>query len=66
MDEERRDTGEFIEADLACRAAIVAATENELLIHRNSMPAIALHTEGRIHTTSKTRHRRTLRTQVGA
>lgn len=54
------DTDEFVEADLAFHAAIVDATENELLIHLNSMLAIALHTQRRMHTTSKTRHKRTL------
>lgn len=54
------DTEEFVDADLAFHAAIVAATENELLIHLNSMLAVALRAQRRLHTTSKTRHRRTL------
>lgn len=54
------DTEEFVRADLAFHAAIVAATENQLLIHLNSMMAVALHAQRRIHTTSKTRHLRTI------
>jgi GntR family transcriptional regulator, galactonate operon transcriptional repressor len=54
------DTDAFVDADLAFHAAIVEATENQLLIHLNSMMAVALHAQRRIHTTSKTRHLKTL------
>jgi DNA-binding FadR family transcriptional regulator len=54
------DTEAFVAADLDFHAAIVAATENQLLIHLQSVLAVALQAQRKIHTTSKTRHRRTL------
>jgi len=54
------DTEAFVEADLAFHGAIVAATENQLLIHLDSMMAVALQAQRRIHTTSRTRHLRTI------
>lgn len=54
------DTEAFIAADLDFHACIVAATNNQLLIHLNAMMAVALAAHRRVHTTSKTRHKRTL------
>jgi DNA-binding FadR family transcriptional regulator len=54
------DTDAFIAADLDFHAGIVAATNNQLLIHLNSMMAVALAAHRHVHTTSKSRHKRTL------
>jgi GntR family galactonate operon transcriptional repressor len=54
------DTEAFIAADLDFHAGIVAATNNQLLIHLNAMMAVALAAHRHVHTTSKSRHKRTL------
>ncbi len=60
MRKSTEDTEAFIAADLDFHAAIVAATENRLLMHLQSVLAVALQAQRKIDTTSKTRHRRTL------
>jgi DNA-binding FadR family transcriptional regulator len=59
------DTDAFVRADLDFHAAIVRATGNQLLIHLNSMMAVALAAHRHLHTTSKSRHRRTLPEHAG-
>lgn len=54
------DTDAFVQADLDFHAAIVAATNNQLLMHLNSSMSVALLAQRRLHTVSKTRHKRTL------
>ncbi|MFF3667042.1 FadR/GntR family transcriptional regulator [Microtetraspora malaysiensis] len=63
LEEMRRtvdDTESFIEADLAFHSGIVAATDNNLLVHLNNMMGIALSAHRHVHTRSRTRHRKTI------
>lgn len=54
------NTTRFIDADLRFHAALIAGSENDLLVHLNGLMSDALAAHRRLHTRGASRHRETL------